>query len=392
MTLTPLSGGLLAISVFIAATIAWNLTRTKRRIAGSSGPKRFPRPSNRPIRPPARAQARAAKPGFKAVAIWGTAAALIAWVALSLANPAKAPESPAQAQEGTGTLEPPPARASLPSYSGTLSPPPPPGSLTPPAPEPAPEAPPAPFAPPNPLRAAGQPNIKTAALSISNPAPEPAGPLSTFAPEDQAFVPSADGAIGESATAMAPGVSRMELLGRTLLPPKEAKRAKVLAPTPERPRLVPQEPAPAAPQATRPSPAESRPAQPIPIPPPQEPSALPASRATQTPVAPDPPAEPRPRPAASPPPLSDPYATGSVTYTVLLGSFGKAENAERLRLRMIEAGLPVSVAAVTAQDNKVWYRVMSGNFDTQSEADSYGRELKQKNLTDQTFIFKNSGQ
>ena len=59
---------------------------------------------------------------------------------------------------------------------------------------------------------------------------------------------------------------------------------------------------------------------------------------------------------------------------------------------MIEAGLPVSVAKVTAKDNKTWYRVMSGTFETQSEADSYGRELKSKNLTDQTFIFKNATQ
>jgi cell division protein FtsN len=95
-----------------------------------------------------------------------------------------------------------------------------------------------------------------------------------------------------------------------------------------------------------------------------------------------------PRTDPQTPPLSNPNATGPVSYTVLLGSFGKAENAERLRLKLVEAGLPVTVAEVTARDNKTWFRVMSGSFERQSEAETYSAELKQRNLVDRTFIFR----
>jgi cell division protein FtsN len=155
---------------------------------------------------------------------------------------------------------------------------------------------------------------------------------------------------------MAPSVSRMEPIGLTFAPKDEPRATKVLEPAPERPRLVPQ--------------PEKVTAQP--------PRANPGGTLTAPPSS-----------GSKPPPLTNPDSTGPITYTVLLGSFGKPENAERLRLRMVEAGLPVSVSQVKSTDDKVWYRVMSGNFDTQREADAYSRELRDKNMTDQTFIFKN---
>ena len=184
---------------------------------------------------------------------------------------------------------------------------------------------------------------------------------------------------------MTTGVSRMEPVGRTLIK-DEPQATKIVAPTAERPRLVPN------------NPPVPKPAGILAVPPTDDPDLEPdsGSRVTASPKPADKSSQrsgSRANPASKPPPLLNPAAAGGpVSYTVLLGSFGKAENAERLRQKMIEAGLPVSVAQVTAKDNKTWYRVMSGTFETQSEADSYGRELKSKNLTDQTFIFKNATQ
>jgi cell division protein FtsN len=69
-----------------------------------------------------------------------------------------------------------------------------------------------------------------------------------------------------------------------------------------------------------------------------------------------------------------------------LGSFGRQENADRLKKRLQDAGLPVTVSEVVTPDNKLWFRVMSGSFDDQSSAEAYGRELKQRNLVDNPYI------
>jgi cell division protein FtsN len=158
---------------------------------------------------------------------------------------------------------------------------------------------------------------------------------------------------------MAPSVSRMEPIGLSLAPKDEPRATKVLEPAQERPRLVPQ--------------PKDNPVQVA-----STPRANPGGSLSAPPSS-----------GSKPPPLTNPDSTGAITYTVLLGSFGKAENAERLRLRMVEAGLPVSVSQVKSTDDKVWYRVMSGNFNTENQANAYSRELRDKNLTDQTFIFKN---
>jgi cell division protein FtsN len=158
--------------------------------------------------------------------------------------------------------------------------------------------------------------------------------LGTFAPDDQAFEPITEGAISQAALSMAPDVSRMEPVGLSFQ--KDApKPAKILTPAPERPKLT---------------------------------------------------APPKPVPAA---PLAVSNSSGPVTYTLLLGSFGKPENAERLRLQLVEEGLPVLVSEHKGNDNKIWYRVMSGDFDSQAEAESYGVELRKKFNIDKTFIFKN---
>ncbi|MDR1110595.1 MAG: SPOR domain-containing protein [Deltaproteobacteria bacterium] len=343
MTLSPLSGGLLAAGVFLAASVAWRMARTKRRVAGASGPKRFQRPQNSPWH---RSSRPAPKNGLRAVAIWGTAAVLIAWVALSLASqdeghgpvaaPVTVPAAPAPVVTTpfiAASLEPPSDNAA--AISAPLAP----AQVADPVP---------PAAGPGQASSA----IQNAALSLSSPesggnAPSPAP--GTFAPSEQAPTseggssgtrapggPATDGqgTISQAALAMAPSLSRMEPIGRALQS-GGPQLARVVAPSPEPQRLT-------APPRTDP----------------------------QT------------------PPLSNPNATGPVSYTVLLGSFGKAENAERLRLKLVEAGLPVTVAEVTARDNKTWFRVMSGSFERQSEAETYSAELKQRNLVDRTFIFR----
>jgi hypothetical protein len=318
----------MAVGALTGATVVWSLTRTKRRVAGASGPKRYQRPGNQIRNRPSEAKA-----GVKTVVIWGVAAALIAWVALSLASPAPSPNVQPQAAPGQPAAGPP-APQTTPLVSSSLTPPPPPGQAVPDAPPagPAPgvQTPAAPF----PAPVDGQSSIRNSALSISNPASSQGPPLSTFAPAEQELTARTDGSIGQGALAMAPSVSRMEPVGRSLKPDVE-KVSKILAEAPEREKLKP--------------------------PPKTEPRT---------------------------PPLVNPNASGPVSYTVLLGSFGKPEYAERLRLKMVEAGLPVSVIEATSPDGKVWYRVMSGTFESQGEADNYSRELKQKNLVEKTFIFK----
>jgi cell division protein FtsN len=87
--------------------------------------------------------------------------------------------------------------------------------------------------------------------------------------------------------------------------------------------------------------------------------------------------------SAAAPPAS--ASRGKRRYTVLAGSFGKPENAERMRERFQAAGLDVTVTEVTV-NNKVWFRVTSGAFEDQGSAEAYGRELKQRDLVDSAFI------
>jgi cell division septation protein DedD len=87
-----------------------------------------------------------------------------------------------------------------------------------------------------------------------------------------------------------------------------------------------------------------------------------------------------------PAPQSDPLPPSQKRkYTVLLGSFAKPENATLLRDKLLEAGYPVIISEVTIK-NKVWFRVMSGNFDDKVSAEAYGRDLKQRNLVDNPYI------
>ena len=136
-----------------------------------------------------------------------------------------------------------------------------------------------------------------------------------------------------AALAMSPGISRMEPVGRKLVPASEA--------------------------------------------PPPKPQPKPKPKLT------DPLPEP-PKPAAAPAPDAG-FSGRQRRYTVLVGSFAKLENAERVRERFEAKGLEVSVSEATV-NHKLVYRVTSGTFEDHGAAEAYGRELIQRDLVDTTYI------
>ena len=76
-------------------------------------------------------------------------------------------------------------------------------------------------------------------------------------------------------------------------------------------------------------------------------------------------------------------------FTVHLGSFTDQANAEKFRTKLTAAGEPAAVSGITL-DGRLYYRVMSGRFDTRAAADAHGRDLRRRGLTDDrgTFFVK----
>jgi hypothetical protein len=361
LTLSPLFKILLAAAILAAAAMVWRLTRTKRKIAGGNGPRRFPRqPDGSSTHPRGGAGGSSGK--VKAAVIWGTALVLVGWVALSMVHP-----SSPQAEETVASAPPvaaPAPPATVPTLASRLEPPPPPGfepaaeiqtaaiptveaqSLGAEAAAPAEgtesAAPAGGTESASPPEAEERPGrnfsaIQTAALSISQPAGTgEAAENWLFAPDEQTFKLPA-GALSDGAKTMSPGVSSMEPIG--LMANADGARPQV--------KIVPQ--------------------------------VQPRERLS---------APPRP-PVDAPPPLSEPGNRGPVSYSVMVGSYREAENAEGVRLKMVEAGLPVMIMTVT-KDNKVWHRVISGNFERQDDAQAYSRELVQRKIVDDAFVFPRS--
>jgi cell division protein FtsN len=152
-----------------------------------------------------------------------------------------------------------------------------------------------------------------------------------------------------AAQSMAPVISRMEPVGRSLTDnPKP------------RPKPQTQTASPRSTQSERPR------------------ISVPAPPISQTQVRPT--TQPAAPPAQASPPLPD-----SRKYTVLLGAFGKQENAINLKNRLEAAGLPVSISEAT-ENNKLWFRVMSGTFEDRNSAEAYSRELRQRKLVDRPYV------
>ncbi|MDR2460615.1 MAG: SPOR domain-containing protein [Deltaproteobacteria bacterium] len=104
----------------------------------------------------------------------------------------------------------------------------------------------------------------------------------------------------------------------------------------------------------------------------------------------EPPAPKRPRLTAPPPqppelPMVSSQPTNQRRYTIIVGSFSKSENAEKLKKKLEDEGLPAEVVSVTL-DNQPWWRVMSGVFDDKESAEAYSRELQQKNLVERPYV------
>jgi septal ring-binding cell division protein DamX len=76
-------------------------------------------------------------------------------------------------------------------------------------------------------------------------------------------------------------------------------------------------------------------------------------------------------------------------FTVHLGSFMDRANAEKFQAKLATAGESAAISETTI-DGRLWYRVMSGRFDTRAAADAHGRDLRRRDLTDGngTFIIK----
>jgi septal ring-binding cell division protein DamX len=81
--------------------------------------------------------------------------------------------------------------------------------------------------------------------------------------------------------------------------------------------------------------------------------------------------------------------SGTEGFTVHLGSFVDQANAEKFRNKLTDAGEPAAIYEIN-MDGRLWYRVLSGRFNTRAEADAHGRDLRRRGLTDDSgpFIVK----
>ncbi len=93
--------------------------------------------------------------------------------------------------------------------------------------------------------------------------------------------------------------------------------------------------------------------------------------------------------AAASPPAADliggeaPAPSASGNFTVHLGSFSDRENAEKYRTKLASSGEMAFISEITVE-GRLWYRVMSGRFNSRSNAEAHGRDLKRRGLTADT--------
>jgi hypothetical protein len=136
--------------------------------------------------------------------------------------------------------------------------------------------------------------------------------------------------------------------------------------TPPAPIVVP-ETAPAA--ADVPAPAQTAKAAPVEPPPP----------ASQ---APQPPQESRPQEVA--PPVET--AAGAGNFTVQVGSYPDASQANERVSALRAVGFEARAAAVEIPKRGTWYRVQAGRFQTREEATRFGAQLRAKGAADNVIV------
>ena len=207
------------------------------------------------------------------------------------------------------------------------------------------------------LSAAPEPTATEPTATAPNQPPAPAPSPAKQPPAPPSVPVAANAALNQAAVAQAGG-SALSQVG--LKPIRQAKS-----------------PAPAA----RPSPAATR----APMAGPDQ-ASLPAS--------PAPASSNMVRATAGPPGGTIPAGGRGILsntrgFTVHLGSFTDRTNAEKFQTKLAAAGEPAAISETTI-DGRLWYRVLSGRFETRTAADAHGRNLRRRDLTDGngTFIIK----
>ncbi|UQZ88526.1 hypothetical protein C4J81_04620 [Deltaproteobacteria bacterium Smac51] len=198
------------------------------------------------------------------------------------------------------------------------------------------------------LAAAGQAEGSTqAAPPLDAPSTPPLPPAS-------ATTPAVADPLASAAKSMLPAISRMEQVG--LMPAKGTGGGKSANADKTPPSSTPKTP-PAA-------------------------SAKQTGGGTKAAAAESPAPSPEVRPPASGGTEAggDSILAGTREFTVHLGSFADRNNADRYQSTLTAAGVTAFVTESTV-NGKLWYRVMSGRFKSQAEAEAHGSDLKRRGLT-----------
>lgn len=211
----------------------------------------------------------------------------------------------------------------------------------------------------------------------------------------------AGGSLMMAAQSLAPAAdSRLEQVG--LLPGRTATRtkAKPASASNEKPaRAAQPNPAPAtrnaaapAPKNTAPASSQTTPIVPVTPSPPKAAGALARSSvvaaasasSVNRATAVDPgrsSASPRQRTQRQAP--DEAALASSREFTVHLASFTDQGNAEQYKSKLNGAGEPAFITQAKI-DGRVWFRVMSGSFNTRAAAEAHGKDLKRRSLTVET--------
>lgn len=89
-----------------------------------------------------------------------------------------------------------------------------------------------------------------------------------------------------------------------------------------------------------------------------------------------------PRPAPTAPAQDDrPILGGTREFTVHLASFTERGNAEKYMGKLASAREKDAFITESMVNGRLWYRVMSGRFPSQAEAEAHGNDLRRRNLT-----------
>ncbi|WP_207457175.1 SPOR domain-containing protein [Azospirillum sp. SYSU D00513] len=271
-----------------------------------------------------------------------------------IARPDLAPSDPA----APAVLAPPPAMPEAPAPTA------PPATAAAPAPQSTPPL--AATAPEPPAPAAAAPRSAEApAAKPADPAPAsalaPASPPSPVSAPSPTTAPAADTRQPETATAAGPVA---------VTAPAPAPAPQPAPPVAEAPAAEPAPPAPAQSAQTQSAQTQSAPVRSGPPPAPPAQTAPPPAAATQ-PAKPA--ASPRAPAAAAP---AVPAQGNGGRFTIQLGSFQVAENADALVRRLQARGIEAYTLAWTDSEQRNWRVVRVGRYPSSAEAQRAAEDLR----------------